>query len=261
MRTVNSPNAVIGNPSLLFSALTEQDCKLFFQVAEDLDKVETQSDFVSIVERDIRILIPHEISVCGFINEHTYEVTNMINVQYPDGFLRKIMNKKGVATVVESPVVKSWSRGATIIQVDDSLMYNPKYVVWTEAAKKYSVKNMLVNGKRDGNRGCFSYFNFANHLVDMEIKHLRLMRLLTPYLHFALARVANHNSAIAVKLSKRELQILNLMNCGMKNTDIASKLCLSTYTIKNHLRSLFLKLDSENRVQAIFKAKQNRLID
>lgn len=261
MHKVISPFSEIGCPAPLFAALTEQECKLFFQVAEDLDKVETQPDFVSIIERDVRKLIPHEISVCGFINEQTFEVNNMINVQYPEGFLRMIMTKKDSGTVVESPVVDSWSKSTTVIQVDDSLEYNQKYVIWTEAAKKYHVKNMLVNGMRDRSTGCFSYFNFANYLVNMEEKHLRLMRLITPYLHFGLARLAYHNVAAAVKLSKREIQILSLMSKGMKNIDIASHLCLSTYTIKNHLRSIFAKLESENRVQAICKAKQNRLID
>lgn len=61
-------------------------------------------------------------------------------------------------------------------------------------------------------------------------------------------------------LSKREYQILQLINDGLSNQQIADKLFLSENTIKKHISNLFIKLDVERRTEAIKKAKELNII-
>ncbi len=61
-------------------------------------------------------------------------------------------------------------------------------------------------------------------------------------------------------ISKRELEVLDLMAKGYSNQEIADKLYVSVNTIKTHLSNLFLKLEAARRTQAIQKAKELRLI-
>ena len=70
------------------------------------------------------------------------------------------------------------------------------------------------------------------------------------------------NEAEADKLgvSKRELEVLELMAQGCSNQEIASRLYLSLSTIKTHSSNLFEKLDVKRRTQAIEKAKKLSLI-
>ena len=63
-----------------------------------------------------------------------------------------------------------------------------------------------------------------------------------------------------LELSKRELEILNLMAQGHSNEEIASKIFVSLSTVKTHNQNLFLKLDVKRRTQAIEKAKRLNII-
>ena len=57
-------------------------------------------------------------------------------------------------------------------------------------------------------------------------------------------------SDIDQKLTRRELEILQLVRTGASNTRIADELCLSHHTIKTHMHNLFRKLNVSNRIQA-----------
>ena len=61
-------------------------------------------------------------------------------------------------------------------------------------------------------------------------------------------------------LSKREYEILQLINEGLSNQQIADKLFVSENTIKKHVSNLFLKLDVERRTEAIKKGKALKII-
>ncbi len=61
-------------------------------------------------------------------------------------------------------------------------------------------------------------------------------------------------------LSKRELDVLNLMTTGLSNEEIAEKLFISLNTVKTHSSNIFLKLDVKRRTQAIEKAKRLNII-
>lgn len=63
-----------------------------------------------------------------------------------------------------------------------------------------------------------------------------------------------------LQLSKRELEILNLMAQGHSNEEIAAALFVSLSTVKTHNQNLFVKLDAKRRTQAVEKAKRLQLI-
>jgi len=61
-------------------------------------------------------------------------------------------------------------------------------------------------------------------------------------------------------ISKRELEVLELMAQGLANQEIADKLFVSLNTVKTHSSNLFSKLEVSRRTQAIQKAKELSLI-
>jgi two-component system, NarL family, response regulator LiaR len=63
-----------------------------------------------------------------------------------------------------------------------------------------------------------------------------------------------------LELSKRELEILNLLAQGLSNQEIAAKLFVSLSTVKTHIQNLFEKLDVKRRLQAVEKARSLNLI-
>ena len=62
------------------------------------------------------------------------------------------------------------------------------------------------------------------------------------------------------KLSKRQKQLLVLLDQGMSNRDIAAQLEISEHTVKVHLWRLFRRLDVKSRTQATHWARQQGLI-
>ena len=61
-------------------------------------------------------------------------------------------------------------------------------------------------------------------------------------------------------ITKRELEILELIAQGMSNREIAEKLFVSENTVKTHSSRLFDKLDAKRRTQAVQIAKEMGLI-
>ena len=70
----------------------------------------------------------------------------------------------------------------------------------------------------------------------------------------------NQDMLRELRISQRELEVLQLMAAGLSNREIAERLFVSLNTIKTHSGNLFLKLEVERRTQAIEKAKRLKLI-
>lgn len=63
-----------------------------------------------------------------------------------------------------------------------------------------------------------------------------------------------------INLSVREIQVLEQLSAGIKYDAIAYNLELSNGTIRKHVENIYKKLQVHNRIEAIQKAKNNKLI-
>lgn len=63
------------------------------------------------------------------------------------------------------------------------------------------------------------------------------------------------------ELTPRELEVLELIAQGDKNSQIAEKLVISDKTVRNHITNIFSKLQVADRAQAIIKARDAGLAD
>ena len=63
-----------------------------------------------------------------------------------------------------------------------------------------------------------------------------------------------------LKLSKRELEVLQLMAEGLSNLQIAERLFISLNTIKTHSSKIFEKLEVQRRTQAVEMARKLKII-
>jgi DNA-binding NarL/FixJ family response regulator len=61
-------------------------------------------------------------------------------------------------------------------------------------------------------------------------------------------------------VSKREEEVLRLVATGVSIPQAASELYISVKTVKNHLSSIYQKLDSHDRAQAVVKAMRMGII-
>ena len=70
----------------------------------------------------------------------------------------------------------------------------------------------------------------------------------------------NEGSLRELTITRRELEILELIANGMSNREIAEKLFVSENTVKTHSSRLFDKLGAKRRTQAVQLGKQLGLI-
>jgi DNA-binding CsgD family transcriptional regulator len=80
--------------------------------------------------------------------------------------------------------------------------------------------------------------------------------LLSPPAHFTL----NETRLRELGITRRELEILELIAGGLSNREIAEKLFVSENTVKTHSSRLFDKLSAKRRTQAVQVGKELGLI-
>ena len=69
-------------------------------------------------------------------------------------------------------------------------------------------------------------------------------------------RVAESSESRFLELTSREREVLDLIARGLGNLQIAKSLTLSEKTVRNHINSIFSKLGTPNRAQAIVRARE-----
>jgi LuxR family maltose regulon positive regulatory protein len=73
--------------------------------------------------------------------------------------------------------------------------------------------------------------------------------------------INQHNTeALIEPLTPREVEILQLLAAGNTNADIATRLIISTGTVKAHTNRIFGKLGVRNRTEAAARARELHLL-
>lgn len=94
-------------------------------------------------------------------------------------------------------------------------------------------------------------------LHDAVVSASRRERVLSPQVAGVLAeRVMRPDEA----LSTREIEILQALQTGASNRQIAARLFISEATVKTHLIHIYTKLGVDNRTAAVDKARERRII-
>lgn len=67
-------------------------------------------------------------------------------------------------------------------------------------------------------------------------------------------------AGVSAYLTQREKEVLQFIAEGKCNKEISVLLCISTETVKSHVKHIFKKLGVKNRVEATAEARKRRLI-
>ncbi len=72
--------------------------------------------------------------------------------------------------------------------------------------------------------------------------------------------IENIEAQEEIKLTKREIDVLEQLSKGLSYILIAENLILSTGTIRKHIENIYRKLQVHNKLEAVQKAKRNNII-
>lgn len=75
-----------------------------------------------------------------------------------------------------------------------------------------------------------------------------------------LVNAATQMARAQISLSQREIEVLALLETGMRNNDMADRLFVSETTVRTHLRNISAKLGARSRTEAVSLARQMQLI-
>lgn len=130
-----------------------------------------------------------------------------------------------------------------------------------------SMRSALVHGMTGSTAGGERIFAALSSQPIRAGRDAAALKVLLPFIDSALRRMppapvrgdlsrnhepASHMVRLAA-LSERERQIMQWVAMGKTNPEIGCILCISEFTVKNHMKSIFSKLDVTNRAQAVAK--------
>ncbi|MFV0573351.1 MAG: response regulator [Xanthomarina gelatinilytica] len=72
--------------------------------------------------------------------------------------------------------------------------------------------------------------------------------------------IENQQEQEDIKLTAREIEVLEQLSKGLSYNAIAQNLILSTGTVRKHIENIYNKLQVHNKIEALQKAKKNNLI-
>ena len=84
---------------------------------------------------------------------------------------------------------------------------------------------------------------------------------LTPLLRDRMLNRSTRETMSESSLTLRETDVLKLLTEGLYNKEIANRLTISEKTVKNHVSSIFRKIDVQDRTQAAVYAIRNNFVD
>lgn len=214
--------------------------------------VSSLPDFRSTIYGQLQRLIPHAMFAFGTVCLSNLILKQSLNINFPTGYL-------GPNTSQACPEIRQWVREERPLYIglnDESSSHSS-----SPALARHKIRNLAVHGVTELNRKQACLFLFGGVDAFPEEVEDRL-RVVTPHLYFALAKIGDFDSAPGQSLlTKREAEILEWICIGKSNSEIGMILGISPWTVKIHVSRTIEKLNASNRSHAIAIAMHQGLIE
>jgi len=224
------------------------------------------SQFFAWTQGPLQGLLPHEIVICGMAEAPGQELRlrYFTATRYfkPEHFEAACNPRHGLVT----RIIRHWSRMRSPCLVPTPADACTCDVEWAEQLHRLELRSMAAHGVPAAGGGVHAWFGLFR-VGEPDLRTAHYLELLTPCMAAAYARVvssANGSAAEAAQLnhilSRRELQVLELVRDGLSNAEIGERLALSAMTAKNHVQNIRNKLGVRTRGQAVAEALRLGLI-
>jgi two-component system, NarL family, nitrate/nitrite response regulator NarL len=126
----------------------------------------------------------------------------------------------------------------------------------------FSGEETFLSAIRAGARGYLLKGDSDSQLAQAIEQIMRGEYPVSPALARHLFRLAGSSQTLspAIKLSPRELELLQWLSKGDSYASCAQKMGISFSTVQTHIRNMYRKLDVSNQRQAIHKAQSSGLL-
>lgn len=237
-------------------------------VIESSLKVSQRHHFFLWTQGELQVWLPHEALICCLFGRdgvcsHVQQFSWKPYFK-DDSLLRLCQSRHGLF----ARLLKAWREAGSALQfkIPDLLTEDSSHSSHFIAESIAAFSRASIHGVRGHDGNVISIFVFLGvHDIAMESRS-KVMELIVPHMYAALVRVLHETdersgALLPTLVSAREQEILKLISVGKTNPEIAQILYLSPFTIKNHIKNIFKKLNTTSRSQAVVLALTHGLID
>ncbi len=228
-------------------------------------KVKQRADFFSWVQGVFQGMLAHEGLMCGLPHPKARGLRFEWMGSFPvsQNFLFDMVRRDGG---LMPSLVAHWQRGGRkpFLLSDGLAAHHANGAIeenLVDALGRLELTNVAAHGLPGLDGQPAAFFAFFKLPADPNSRAARMLELLVPHLLAAWLRVnceegeqglAPPNPGREI-LTVREVEILNWVEKGKSNNEIAQILTISHLTVKNHVQKILRKLNVQNRAQAVAK--------
>lgn len=240
---------------------TREELDVLLVNVEAAVRVKKRSDFFSWVQGVFQAMLAHEILICALADRasRAYRMEWMASRPIEEQRFAELCN--GTGGLVHRLIALWEQAGRRPLLLKGGDRGAGMELGITAEIQRLDLDEVVAHGipDVDGYAACF--FSFSKLPGGLRPTSARTLELLVPYLHSAWARAVCDggrqppgNLVVAREiLTGREVEILNWVEQGKSNGEIAQILSISHLTVKNHVQKILRKLNVQNRAQAVAK--------
>ncbi len=240
---------------------TREELDVLLVNIEAAVKVKKRSDFFSWVQGGFQGMLAHEILICAIADRASrgYRMEWMASRPIEAHRFAELCNGSGGLV---HRLIAMWEQGGRrpLLLKGGEGEAGTGLGIGAEI-QRLELDEVAAHGipDPDGYAACF--FSFSKLPCGPTPSHSGMLELVVPYLHAAWMRAvceagAQQAGRLVVAreiLTGREVEILNWVEQGKSNSEIAQILSISHLTVKNHVQKILRKLNVQNRAQAVAK--------
>lgn len=243
------------------NVLEAEDRDRLLLVVESSLHVRNDAGFFLWSQGALQCLIPHEIMICGIGNGvsfgprfYWYSSTRY----FTEAHFQTACDQYGGLVPA---LMQEWSDNGRPRFLLEGAIDDDK----RQRLVDLELRNLVGHGVLGCETSRGGYYCFCRTRLDDSPRSAHILDLVLPHVHATFCRVLAANAARNVVahdsiVTPREAQILHLIKDGNTTTAIAAALCLSPFTVRNHVKKIFRKLGARSRSHAVAQALSQGLL-
>jgi len=248
------------------SSAMELDSELLVKTMRASLAVESHLALLLWLQGDVRRMIPHDVLVScngslGSEPDH-YDIVSAI-----PGMRTALLPPRTIRSI-GGRIHRDWAAAASKVGPAAIARDFAPYLAAAEPhAGLATMRHVLCHAISDTRFRVDHLYLLLRQRESFSSEERRLFELLLPHVDAAVSKIETLPTRHEVRsastpmpdtlgmggLSTREREILQWVRCGKTNVEIGMILGISSFTVKNHLKSIFQKINVSNRAQAVGK--------